>query len=847
MRRILLTALMALVSATCVGVSVAGAADLILNEYNAVDGISLLGNDAADEYWGRREGNGGDWFELVVVKDGLDARGWKLLVVNDSADPAARESFLLTFTQDPVWSNLRSGTIVTVSEDLGANVDEYQPAAGRWWMNVRASAATDGRYMTVECVSPACAPADVNWKVSKKDWQLTIKNAAGAVVFGPAGEGIEPVSGVGATDVFKLEEDPGALVTPKSGYAAGTSSTFGQPNIYSGGTRVQDFSSLRSVVPFSQLASVRINELRAHSDPGFDWVEIYNGGGGAVDIGGWFLSDSFADLTKYEFPAGTTIASGGYLVLDDGDLGFALSSACGDAVILSAADASGLTGRRDFVEFGPTENGITLGRFPDGGAAVVRMSEATPLSANWLPLVGPVVINEIMYHPADPPAGISVSPEFIELHNLSAQTVVLSSDYGADGERPWRITGGVDFDFAIGTSIPAGAFLMVVAFDPVTDPTALAQFRSLYGLSASTPIVGPYAGKLSDFSDRVRLRMPDWPEGYGDICGGSGNPSPYVPYVTVDEVGYRDFGEWPAQADGSGASLERISPQAPAGQAASWIANLDGGATPGAANSSVGPPTQSQSECMTRLDRDVLRLSRAQERAARGCLREWAHDQLAAAALDDCVRSDSQGRLETLHDRAEMHFADSCSGADPMGIRKNPFFADGDSAGMFEGATGQSLGLFTDVFGPSLSSALSDAADDDVAWCQLRGASVADRCLRLVVRGFKRCVEQGLGAGVVTGVADLIDCVGQDPEGLTAQICEPVAGTTVFDTLSECSARGVDLAAAFPACSAASPIEAATCLARSARCRACRTLDRARMLHDDCDLFDDSLSNASCP
>ena len=50
---------------------------LILNEYNAVADNKVLDNNS-DTYWGQVEGNGGDWFELVVIEPGLDLRGWEL-------------------------------------------------------------------------------------------------------------------------------------------------------------------------------------------------------------------------------------------------------------------------------------------------------------------------------------------------------------------------------------------------------------------------------------------------------------------------------------------------------------------------------------------------------------------------------------------------------------------------------------------------------------------------------------------------------------------------------------------------------------------------------------------------
>lgn len=168
------------------------AADLILNEYNAVSSGFFLAGDGQDDFWQRTDGNGGDWFELVVITDHLDIRGWQV-IIRDSIGP----DIPLTFTQNDVWLDLRSGTIITVSEELSNNVDDYSPALGRWWINVKATVGTAGTFITAS-----------NFAVNNDDWQLTILGATGAVVFGPAGEGVMPVLGVGNNEVWKLEADP---------------------------------------------------------------------------------------------------------------------------------------------------------------------------------------------------------------------------------------------------------------------------------------------------------------------------------------------------------------------------------------------------------------------------------------------------------------------------------------------------------------------------------------------------------------------------------------------------------------------------------------------------------------
>jgi hypothetical protein len=88
-----------------------------------------------------------------------------------------------------------------------------------------------------------------NFSVSNDDTQITVRDALNAVLFGPAGEGVQPIGAINNREIWKLEANPSAAITPTSGYNDGTSSTFGAPNRWNGGANVQDFSALRAVVP----------------------------------------------------------------------------------------------------------------------------------------------------------------------------------------------------------------------------------------------------------------------------------------------------------------------------------------------------------------------------------------------------------------------------------------------------------------------------------------------------------------------------------------------------------------------------------------------------------------------
>jgi hypothetical protein len=208
------------------------AAPIVVNEYNGVLPTRFLANNGTDPFWGRILGNGGDWFELVVVTDHLDLRGWQV-VVNDNSGAIVTT---LTFTNAAILSNLRSGTILTVATDLPSDIS-YDPAAGDWWINLRAGTSGDGLYIS-----------NLSFSVSQNNTQITVKNATGQLVFGPAGEGIAPTGGVGNDEVWKLEESPSPQTTAFSNYNDGTSSSFGSPNLWNGGASVQDLSALRQSV-----------------------------------------------------------------------------------------------------------------------------------------------------------------------------------------------------------------------------------------------------------------------------------------------------------------------------------------------------------------------------------------------------------------------------------------------------------------------------------------------------------------------------------------------------------------------------------------------------------------------
>jgi hypothetical protein len=341
---------------------------------------------------------------------------------------------------------------------------------------------------------------------------------------------------------------------------------------------------------FLPLNNVVINEVLAHSDPPFeDAIELHNISAAAVNISGWFLSDSKNALRKFQIPTNTIIAPGGFKMFYENQfnadpnspLSFSLSSGRGDEVYLAQAVTGALTGFRATAKFGPSENGVSIGRFVTSvGADFTALSRRTfgtndaPETSdefrmgtglpNAYPKVGPIVITEIMYHPPDSGTNDNVVDEFVELQNIT--TAPVSLFHASFPTNTWRLRDGVSFNFPQGVTLPASGQLLVVAFDPVNDSASLSAFRSKYSLDPSVPIYGPYSGKLDNGGESVELYKPDVPQTSPDPDAG------FVPYILVDRVKYSDTLPWPVAADGGGASLQRISPDEYGNDPANWMA-----------------------------------------------------------------------------------------------------------------------------------------------------------------------------------------------------------------------------------------------------------------------------------
>ncbi len=332
-----------------------------------------------------------------------------------------------------------------------------------------------------------------------------------------------------------------------------------------------------------------INEFMADND-GFiqdpqndynDWIEIYNYGPIAIDIGGMYMTDILANPTLWEIPTGspteTTIEAGGYLLIwadnDTGDgpshVGFRLSKSGGEDIGLYDPDENPVD---TIAGFGAQNTDESYGRWPNGSESWLAFTSGTiPPSPGKLNggdfTDDDIIISEIMYHPYHDELTFEPEPileEYIELYNKGAGTIDLTG---------WQFVDGIDYTFG-SVTIGAGQYLVVAA--------DVATFSAKY--PSVTDVVGGWVGKLRNSREKIELANDAGilidPVTYND----DGNwAQRYLGPVDFTHRGWR----WSNAHDGDGKSLELINSGFSNEYGQNWTASSVADGTPGQANTAA--------------------------------------------------------------------------------------------------------------------------------------------------------------------------------------------------------------------------------------------------------------------
>jgi len=233
-----------------------------------------------------------------------------------------------------------------------------------------------------------------------------------------------------------------------------------------------------------QPGDVVINEFAASNtlilDPAGeaeDWIELFNATAADIDLGGMYLSDDPAAVTKWQFPAGTVIGAGAYLIVwadeDEGQAGLHAGfklGASGEQILFSDAQAVLL----DAVTFGAQTANLTMARIPNGTGDFAQGTPTHGRHNGFGNAVAPglVAVNELMADSDSYTDPAGEAEDWVELYNSTDSELALGGLYLSDNftsPGKWMIPDGV--------AIPAHGFLLVWADEDLAQEGLHAAFK----------------------------------------------------------------------------------------------------------------------------------------------------------------------------------------------------------------------------------------------------------------------------------------------------------------------------------------------------------------------------------
>ncbi len=247
--------------------------------------------------------------------------------------------------------------------------------------------------------------------------------------------------GLGATDNARLFAPDGVTLVDNHAWAGGHAvTTFGRCPDGTGAFATTSIVTKGAANDCAPL--IQINEVESSGGTPGDWIELYNANTAPVDLGGYIVRDD-NDSRGYTIPTGTTIAAGGFLVIEEAQLGFGLGAA--DAARLFRPNGSTLVDSFSWTSHAST----TYGRCPDGTGSFLTTLAPTKGTANACAAATTTVkINEVESDGGTP-------GDWVELINTGAEAVDLSGYVFRDNDDTEQRV------FPSGTIIAAGGYLIL--------------------------------------------------------------------------------------------------------------------------------------------------------------------------------------------------------------------------------------------------------------------------------------------------------------------------------------------------------------------------------------------------
>ncbi len=280
-------------------------------------------------------------------------------------------------TRRSLHASLAAVGIVAATISIAAPTTAFAADTDIKINEIESSGGTPGDW--VELTNTGAAPVDISgFKfLDGDDTHTKYSIPAGTIIAPGAYYLLEEAAfgfGLGTPDQARLYAADGTTIVDSYSWTPHASTTYGRCPNGTGGF-------ITTTTPTKGAANdcsvpVKINEVESNGGTPGDWVELINTGAAPVDVSGFKFLDGDDTHTKYSIPAGTTIAAGGYYLLEEAAFGFGLGT--NDAARLFAADGTTIV---DSYAWGP-HAATTYGRCPNGTGAFATTTASTKGAVN---------------------------------------------------------------------------------------------------------------------------------------------------------------------------------------------------------------------------------------------------------------------------------------------------------------------------------------------------------------------------------------------------------------------------------------------------------------------------------
>jgi hypothetical protein len=242
------------------------------------------------------------------------------------------------------------------------------------------------------------------------------------------------------------------------------------------------------------------------------------------------------------------------------------------------------------------------------------------------------------------------------------------------------------------------------------------------------------------------------------------------------------------------------------------------------------------------MTKDFGKVVKTQGRENGACLKDAGKEALDGITADACLIADRKGKVAKSGSKTSGDMIKRCIGVINV-VADAPFSASAINAA----AELEEVDVFLDAFGaPFADAVLLTSVDPAGAKCQQSVAKSWKKCEDTLLKEFAKCAKTGLKERSVATPAALAACLGSDPKGKIAKVCDPDTGRLRSSIEKRCVLPAVPLNVALPGCFAPDGLVLATCLENRIRCRACLAVNDGFNANADCDVFDDVTDNGSC-